>query len=120
MCKEDLNNEELIEEEYQETNLDNLSRNELLTVIDKLLESPKLDFDGLSSMDEFNDGIDKVADICGMYTALNTVGVEPNSIVDIILNYQNINYNIELNKMTCENNIKVAEKQLKLQKDMSV
>ena len=59
--------------------------------------------------DKFKNGVDSVAEICGKYVALTSVGMDSNSAVDVIMNLLNIEYNKEVNKQTCENNLQVAE-----------
>ena len=60
-------------------------------------------------VDKFEKGVDSVAEICGKYVALTSVGMDSNSAVDVIMNLLNIEYNKEVNKQTCEKNLQVAE-----------
>lgn len=109
MCKEELNEE--MELENETTSMEDLSKEELLKVIEYLQEMPKLDLEDLMNMNEFQEGIKSMAKVCGQVVALNTVNVDSNTIADIILNEANIQYNLKLNEMTCSSNEKVARLQ---------
>jgi len=113
MCE--VNENELNEDIEDDSSLESLSKDELIDVIEQLMSSKDVEIDtsnvqGLElNPQEFQAGIDSISFLVGQYSALKSVGVDSGSAVDIILNERNIEYNLETNKMTCENNKSVAK-----------
>ena len=89
------------------------TQEEVFELLQDLLPEVKIDTEELNDVkidaDKFKNGVDSVAEICGKYVALTSVGMDSNSAVDVIMNLLNIEYNKEVNKQTCENNLQVAE-----------
>ena len=91
------------------------TQEEVFELLQDLLPEVKIDTEELNEVemdvDKFEKGVDSVAEICGKYLALTSVGMDSNSAVDVIMNLLNIEYNKEVNKQTCENNLQGAELQ---------
>lgn len=116
MCKEELNQVEDIEDGInEEMTLDDMSKDQLIDVIEQLMNTKEVEVDTESVQglefdeDEFQAGIDSISFLAGQYSALKNVGIDSASAVDIILNERNIEYNLQINQMTCENNKAVAK-----------
>lgn len=105
MCKEELNE---IDEELDTENIEELSKEQLLDVVEYLTNIPKLDFEELMNTKEFKKGVKDVSNTCGQFVALSTVGIEPSSAIDIIINEANIKFNKEINTENCNTSIKSA------------
>jgi hypothetical protein len=121
MCKEELNNVEDIEED--QTSLESLSKDELIDVIEQLMNSKdiKVNTENVQDLEldpqEFQAGIDSISFLAGQFSTLVNIGVDKTSAIDIILNERNIEYNMQLNQMTCENNKEIAKIQQEIQEN---
>jgi len=118
MCKEELNQIEDIEDEInEEMTLDDMSKDQLINVIEQLMSSKEVDINTENVQElelnpqEFQAGIDSISFLVGQYSALKSVGIDSTSAIDVILNERNIEYNLELNRMTCDNNKEIAKTQ---------
>jgi len=115
MCE--VNENELIQEEIEDKTIEEMSQEELVEVVYQLMDMKEKeievnmdDVQGLSiNVQEYQAGIDSISFLVGQYSALKRVGIDSTSAIDVILNERNIEYNLELNKMTCDNNREVAK-----------
>lgn len=82
---------------------------ELMEVSDKLppIEIPMEWFDEK----EFQRGIDETSYVVGVITALFNAGLSESSVMDFIINKENINYNKEANIVNRDMNIEIAKNQ---------
>lgn len=102
-------------EEQEELSLEDMSKEDLINTIYSLSQLNKVDIntDNVSNLEvnqeEFKAGIDGISYLCGQFSALTSVGIDSSSAIDIILNQMNVDYNINLNHMTCENNKEIAK-----------
>jgi hypothetical protein len=121
MCKEELNNVEDMEED--QTSLESLSKDELIDVIEQLMDSKdvKVNTENIQELEldsqEFQAGIDSISFLAGQFSTLVNIGVDKTSAIDIILNERNIEYNMQLNQMTCDNNREIAKIQQEIQEN---
>lgn len=109
-------NENEINEEVENENitLEDLTKEELIEVIQNLTNNKvELNTDSVQdielNVDEFKVGVDSVSMICGMYSALRSVGYSEDLAHEVILNERNIDHSINTNIMTCENNKDIAK-----------
>lgn len=114
MCE--VNENELNQEiETEGTEQEYFTQNEVYDIIEQV--TPKVEVitegvDGLKiNAQEFQAGIDSISFLCGQYSALRSVGIDSSSAIDIIVNERNIEFNLQINEMTCNSN----EKQSKIQ-----
>lgn len=115
MCE--VNENELIQEEIEDKTIEEMSQEELVEAVYQLMDMKEKeievnmdDVQRLSiNVQEYQAGIDSISFLVGQYSALKSVGVDSTSAIDVILNERNIEYNLELNRMTCDNNKEVAK-----------
>jgi hypothetical protein len=116
MCKE----KEFVEENIENNeyiNLEDMSKEELIDVVYELANDKSkevaVNLENVQSLefeaDEFEKGLKSVSYICGMITGLSNVGLNKEQIMDYVVNEQNIKFNKNLNKMTCDSNEKTAK-----------
>ena len=117
-------NEELNQiEEAEERTFEDMSKDELLEVVYQLLQeednSIPVNTENVQDFElnqqEFKAGVDSVSFMAGQLNALVSAGFDKTSAIDVILNERNIEYNLQLNEMTCTSN----EKQAKYQQDQN-
>lgn len=110
---EEYNDEEygLEDRNYSKEEVESLIQETINQVYEEIEPKIKLDIKGLTKTDGFQKGLELASKYCGMYVALVNVGINKEDVGQIILNQQTIDHNEKLNKETCENNLKVAEKQ---------
>ena len=66
---------------------------------------------------EFEKGIKSVSYFCGQYSALKNVGVDNGSCIDIIISLMNSKHNLEMNKLSCDNNVEISKiQQIQMEK----
>ena len=126
MCE--VNENELIQEEIEDKTIEEMSQEELVEVVYQLMDMKEKeievnmdDVQGLSiNVQEYQAGIDSISFLVGQYSALKSVGIDSTSAIDVILNERNIEYNLELNRMTCDNNREVAKIQQTIQEQNQV
>lgn len=115
MCE--VNEKELIQEdEMDETEgQEYFTQDEVYDIIEQVTPKVKVNVEEVQELQinsqEFQAGIDSISFLCGQYSALRSVGIDSNSAIDIIVNERNIEFNLQINEMTCKSN----EKQAKLQ-----
>ena len=116
MCKEELNQvDEMEEENFEEMTLDDMSKDQLIDVIEQLMTTKEVEVstDSVQGLefdeDEFSKGLKSVSYICGMISGLSSVGLNKDQIMDYVVNEQNIKFNKDLNSQTCVSNEKVAK-----------
>ena len=110
---EECNDEEygLEDRNYSKEEVENLIQETISQVYEEIEPKVELDIENLIKKDGFQNGIELASKYCGMYVALINVGMNKEDVGQIVLNQQTIDHNEKLNKETCENNLKVAEKQ---------
>lgn len=88
---------------------------EVVALIDET--TPKVEVDteecqGASlDVKEFTKGIVDVSRICGKFSALKSVGMTNAEAIDIIVNQDNVEFNLKLNSDTGKANVEVAKAQ---------
>lgn len=124
MC--DFNEKEIdqeLDEEMESKTIEDMSKDELVEVVYQLMEMKEkeieIDTENVQGFEineqEFKAGIDSISFMCGQFNALVSSGIDKASAIDILLNERNIDYNLQLNKMTCDNNREVAKIQQTIQ-----
>ena len=113
MCKEELNQVDEIEEVEQEQEY--FTQDEVYDIIEQVTPKVEVITEGVDGLEintqEFQAGIDSISFLCGQYSTLRSVGIDSSSAIDIIVNERNIEFNLQINEMTCNSN----EKQSKIQ-----
>ena len=115
MCE--VNENELSQEELEDKTIEEMTQEELVEVVyqlmdmkDKEIEVDKENVQGLSiNLQEYQSGMDSISFLIGQYSALKSVGIDSTSAIDIIINERNIEYNLDINRMTCDNNKEIAK-----------
>lgn len=127
MCKEELNQIEDIEEVENKT-IEDMSQEELVEVVYQLMDMKEKEIEVYTEnvkdleidQEEFKAGIDSVSFMCGQFNALVSSGIDKASAIDILLNERNIDYNLQLNQMTSDNNKEIARIQQVQQEQNSI
>lgn len=108
--KNEIKEEEVLQEDYEE---ETLTAEEIADILEEIIPKVEIDLDNVngSSLDkkQFKNGIESVSYICGQYSALRGVGVDGSSCVDIIVSLLSSEHNIEMQRMTCDNNIEISK-----------
>ena len=111
MCKEELNQVDEMEEVEQEQEY--FTQDEVYDIIEQVTPKVEVNVDEVQGLElnsqEFQAGIDKVSRTCGMISALASVGLTKDQIMDYVINEQNIEFNLKLNQMTCDSNKETAK-----------
>ena len=120
---EELNQEqELMEEVEQEQEY--FSQEEVYDIIEQVTPKVEVNVDEVQGLElnsqEFQAGIDKVSRTCGMISALASVGLTKDQIMDYVINEQNIEFNLKLNQMTCDSNKETARIQQVVQESNQI
>ena len=120
---EELNQEqELMEEVEQEQEY--FTQDEVYDIIEQVTPKIEVNVEGVKKLEinsqEFQAGIDKVSRTCGMISALASVGLNKDQIMDYVINEQNIEFNLQINEMTCTSNEKTAKIQQTIQESNQV
>jgi hypothetical protein len=123
MCKEELNQVDEIEEvESQEQEY--FTQDEVYDIIEQVTPKVEINVDEVQGLElnsqEFQAGIDSISFLCGQYSALRSVGIDSSSAIDIIVNERNIEFNLQINQMTCTSNEKTAKIQQTIQEQNQV
>ena len=116
MCKE-FENEELELNEQEQVNLEDLDREELINIIYSLSEQKDKEIEIYTDnvrdikidSKEFEEGVKFVSFVAGAFSALNSVGYPKDLIHEFLINRETIDYQLSLNKQTCEANEKQAK-----------
>lgn len=117
-----------IEDDMEELNLEDMDKEQLISVIEQLMymkeKEIEVNTDSIQGIEidskEFAKGIKAMSFIAGQYCALKSVGVDSTSAIDIVVNERNVEYNLKLNKMTCENNKEISKIQATIQEQNQV
>ena len=118
MCKDCENNINKNEELEQENmSLEDMDKEQLLDIVYSLLEQKDKEIDiNVDNLDgitidknEFKKGIKQYSAIAGAFSALNSVGYPKDLIHEFLINRETIDYQLSLNKQTCESNEKQAK-----------
>lgn len=117
MCEYNENeiNEEV--DENEQLDLEDMSKEELINVVYSLLDSKNKEVqlntedvkDIKLNISEFQAGVDSMSFLSGQYSVLQSVGIEPASCIDIILNRETIVHNQTLQRMNNESAEKIAD-----------
>ena len=118
MCKDCENNINKNEELEQENmSLEDMDKEQLLDIVYSLLEQKDKEIDiNVDNLDgitidknEFKKGIKQYSAIAGAFTVLNSVGYPKDLIHEFLINRETIDYQLSLNKQTCESNKEIAK-----------
>lgn len=122
MCKEKLNQVDEMEEVEQEQEY--FTQDEVYDIIEQVTPKIEVNVDEVQGLElnsqEFQAGIDSISFLCGQYSALRSVGIDSSSAIDIIVNERNIEFNLQINEMTCTSNEKTAKIQQAIQEQNQV
>jgi hypothetical protein len=119
-------NEKEIDQENVELTLENMSKDQLISVVEQLMsiKDIEVDIDDVQGIKldkkEFEKGIKLVSLTCGMISALTSVGLTKDQVMDYVINEQNINFNLKLNQMTCDSNKETAKIQQTVQEQNQI
>lgn len=112
MFKEELNQVDEIEEVGSQEQ-EYFTQDEVYDIIEQVTPKVEINVDKVQGLElnsqEFKAGIDSISFLCGQYSALRSVGIDSSSAIDIIVNERNIEFNLQINEMTCTSNEKTAK-----------
>ena len=100
------------------------TQDEVYDIIEQVTPKVEVNVDEVQGLElnsqEFQAGIDSISFLCGQYSALRSVGIDSSSAIDIIVNERNIEFNLQINEMTCTSNEKTAKIQQTIQEQNQV
>lgn len=104
--------DEVVDQEVEQVNLEDLSKEELIQVIEQL-SNPIVDMseaDGTPvDFDEFYKGVEKASYFAGMFQTLVSAGMSADNAYEIALNEHTSMYNLELAKLNNESQVEISK-----------
>ena len=111
MCKEELNQVDEMEEVEQEQEY--FTQDEVYDIIEQVTPKIEVNTEDVQNYcideQEYIAGVQSMSFLVGQYSALRSAGIDSSSAIDIIVNERNIEFNLQINEMTCTSNEKTAK-----------
>ena len=111
MCKEELNQVDEMEEVEQEQEY--FTQDEVYDIIEQVTPKIEVNTEDVQNYcideQEYIAGVQSMSFLVGQYSALRSAGIDSSSAIDIIVNERNIEFNLQINEMTCTSNERTAK-----------
>lgn len=103
---------EVADQEVKQINLEDLSKEELIQVIEEL-SNPMVDMDSVCGTpvdaDEFDKGVVKASYYAGIFQTLISAGMSADNAYEVVLNEHTSLYNKELAKLNNDTQIEISK-----------
>ena len=112
MCKEELNQIDEMEDEVNQEQ-EYFTQDEVYDIIEQVTPKIEVNTEDVQNYcideQEYIAGVQSMSFLVGQYSALRSAGIDSSSAIDIIVNERNIEFNLQINEMTCTSNERTAK-----------